>query len=608
MKYLSLVLVLIAVVVFAQLSNVIDSSQAESKSSAQEDYVAGELLVKFKTDAARQQLFSVHSRIGANVAKEFSDLGWQQVVLPADISVAEAIQLYRSESSVAEAQPNFIYRVGAMPNDPSMGNLYGMTKISAPTAWDTTTGSNSVVVAIIDTGINYNHEDLAANVWINPGETAGNGVDDDGNGYADDMNGYDFVFLDGDPADDHSHGSHCAGTIGAVGNNGRGVAGVNWNVRLMALKTHDGAVGASTSVRVISAFNYVRDMKMNRGVNVRVTSNSYGGPPEATSYDQALKDAIDAAGNADILNVFAAGNDNFNNDLTPTYPGSYNSPSILTVAASDQNDAKASFSSYGATSVDVAAPGVAIYSTVLNQGYGNKSGTSMATPHTAGAAALILAQHPTLSAVSLKATLMNTVNTLPAWSSRVLSGGRINVANAIAQPSVCSFGISSTESNFPKEGGNGTFNITGGTNCSSAAFSNQPWVVVTSNPNNGNGSVNYTVLPNDTLASRTATLNVGGQTHTITQSAFAPTSATVSISGRVATSGGRAISRAIVTMTDAQGNMRQAITNPFGYYRFKDVAAGQTIIVSVSAKRYRFAPQVVSLTEGLTELNFFAEP
>ena len=569
--------------------------------------MAGELLVKFKTDAARHESLSIHNRIGASVAKEFADLGWQHVVLPDGVSVAEALQFYRGEQSVAEAQPNFIYRVGAMPNDPSMGSLYGMTKISAPTAWDTTTGSTSVVVAIIDTGINYNHEDLAANMWVNPNETIGNGIDDDGNGYVDDKHGYDFVFLDGDPNDDHSHGSHCAGTIGAVGNNGKGVAGVNWNVRLMALKTHDGVAGASTSVRVISAFNYVRDMKMNRGVNVRVTSNSYGGAPEAASYDQALKDAIDAAGNADILNVFAAGNDNFNNDLTPTYPGSYNSPSVLTIAASDQNDAKASFSSYGATSVDVAAPGVAIYSTVLGQGYGNKSGTSMATPHTAGAAALILAQHPTLSAASLKATLMNTVNTFPAWSGRVISGGRINVANAIAQPSVCSFGISSTGNNFPKEGGSGTFNVTGGPNCGSAAFSDQLWVVVTSNPNNGNGSVNYTVAPNNTLASRTATLNVGGQPYTITQSAFIPTSAMVSVSGRVVASNGRAISRAIVTMTDAQGNMRQAITNPFGYYRFDDVASGQTIVVSVSAKRYRFAPQVVSVNEDLTQLDFFAE-
>ena len=410
MKLVGLLFSLALIVGLIAAANFTPVSSAQSRSAAV--WSDGELLIKFKNESARSELAAMHRRFGASVKAEFPAIRWQHVELPPGLTVGEAIEIYRQNPNVESVQPNFIYRLSTTPDDPRFGELYGMQRIGAPAAWTTTTGSDSVVVAIIDTGINYNHEDLAANVWVNPGETPGNGVDDDANGYVDDLHGIDTVFLDSDPADDHSHGSHCAGTIGGVGNNGKGVAGVNWNVRLMAVKTHDGVAGASTSVRVITAYQYVTMMK-NRGVNIRATSNSYGGAPEAAGYDQALKDAIDAAGRADILNVFAAGNDDFNNDLTPTYPGSYNSPSILAVAASDQTDAKASFSSYGATTVDVAAPGVGILSTVLGQGYGAKSGTSMATPHSAGAAALLSAAHPGLSAASLKATLMNTVDVLP---------------------------------------------------------------------------------------------------------------------------------------------------------------------------------------------------
>jgi hypothetical protein len=601
MKYLLFLIAAVALLIFTETPNFVSSAQAENKSSA-ENYVAGELLVKFKTDEARRESNTIHERIGARVAKEFTDLGWQHVILPEGMRVDEAVRRYKEESSVAEAQPNFIYRINLMPNDPQIGSLYGMMKINAPTAWNTTTGSSSIVVVDIDTGIDYNHEDLAANVWTNPGEIAGNGIDDDANGYVDDIHGYDFNNMDSDPFDGNDHGSHTGGTIGAVGNNGKGVAGVNWNVKVIALKTHTDIVGASTSVMVISAFNYATMMK-NRGVDIRATSNSYGGPPEAGSYDQALKDAIDATGRADILNVFAAGNDDFNNDLTPTYPGSYNSPSILAVAASDSNDNKASFSSYGLTAVDVAAPGVGILSTVPG-GYASFSGTSMATPHTAGAAALLASAHPALSAASLKATLMNTVDVLPQWNGVTVTGGRINVANAIQNPTVCTFGLTQTSRNFPVEGGSGAFNVTAATNCGSAAFSSQPWAVVTSNPNSGNGSVAYTVAPNNTTTARTATLNVGGQTHTITQAGLVPTSATVSVGGRVATSDGTAIPRVVVTMTDGNGNVRQVLTNGFGYYRFDDVETGATYIFDASAKGYEFEAQVVVVLEENENMNF----
>jgi subtilisin family serine protease len=476
-----------------------------------------------------------------------------------------------------------------------------MQKISAPAAWNTTTGSNNVVVAVIDTGINYNHEDLAANVWVNPGEIAANGVDDDLNGYVDDIHGIDTVFLDSDPNDDHSHGSHCAGTIGGVGNNGKGVAGVNWNVRLMAVKTHDGVAGASTSARVMTAFEYVTEMK-NRGVNIRATSNSYGGAPEAASYDPALKDAIDAAGRADILNLFAAGNDDFDNDLTPTYPGSYNSPSILAVAASDRTDAKASFSSYGAANVDVAAPGVGILSAVLGQDYGSKSGTSMATPHTAGAAALVAAAHPNLSASSIKATLMNTVDVLPQWSGVVLSNGRINVAAAIANPTVCTYSLSASASSFPFSGGGGTFNITSGTNCGFAAFSDQPWIVVTSNP--GAGSVQYTVAPNYSLTARTATLIVAGRLYTVTQSGTGPILPSATISGRVLTPDGKGVNKAVVSITDEMGFSRQAITTSTGFYRFENVSTGRSYTLTAEHRRFDFEQRNLILVGNADNVDF----
>ena len=318
--------------------------------------------------------------------------------------------------------------------------MYEMQKISAPAAWDLTTGSQQTVVAVIDTGIKYTHEDLAANMWTNPGEIAGNGIDDDGNGFVDDVYGYDFFYNDSDPLDENGHGTHTAGTIGAVGNNSLGVVGVNWNVRLMAIKIYSASGNGTTSAMLINAYNYVRMMR-ERGVNIRVTNNSYGGCDEACGYDQATKDAIDALGRANVLQVFAAGNNGQNVETTPFYPGSYTSPSILTVAASDQNDNRASFSNYGATSVDVAAPGVSDSQHGQNDGKlrNFKRNFDGFAHTTAGAAALLASQNPNLSAASLKATLINSVDVLSNWNGIVKSGGRINVARALQNQTVCAF-------------------------------------------------------------------------------------------------------------------------------------------------------------------------
>jgi len=399
------------------------------------DYKGGELLVKLRSEASKIEI--ANEQAGNGKPRHNPLMCWHLVRLPQDMSIDEGLTRYRKVPGVEAVQPNFIYRIQATPNDPRFGDLYGMNKIQAPAAWDRTTGSSNVVVAVIDLGVDYNHEDLNVNMWRNPGETGRdslggdkttNGVDDDANGYIDDLYGVDTINHDSDPMDDAGHGTHVAGTIGAVGNNGQGVTGVNWAVRIMAIKSHD-AAGNGTSASVVEAFQYAVIMRQ-RGINVRVSNSSWGGAPEAPAYDQALKDAIDAAGNAGILNVCAAGNSNNNNDSNPFYPASYDSPSILAVAASDQSDNRASFSSYGVTAVDLAAPGVGILSTYRGS-YAFLSGTSMATPHAAGAAALLASYNPSIPMAQLKSALMNNADVLPQWSGLTMTGARLNVSRAL---------------------------------------------------------------------------------------------------------------------------------------------------------------------------------
>ncbi|MCM3872635.1 MAG: S8 family serine peptidase [Pyrinomonadaceae bacterium] len=437
MKLLSSKRVALSLLLMLALMQLGGDSGSTQSLTVQGDYAPGELLVKVHGDNSnpREKL----ARVGLETLASFSTLGWQRVRLPPGMTVEEGLARYRGFSGIERVQPNFIYRTQATPNDPRFLNneLYGLTRIQAPVAWDTSTGNASVVVAVIDLGADYNHEDLSANMWRNPGETgldsggqnkATNAVDDDGNGYVDDVFGVDTINHDSNPLDDGGHGTHVAGTIGATGNNGVGVVGVNWSVRIMAIKSH-GADGNGTSASVVEAFQYAAMMR-RRGINVRVTNNSWGGAPEAANYDQALKDAIDAAGNAGILNVCAAGNSGRDNDAMPFYPASYESPSIIAVAASDQNDNRAGFSSTGATSVDLAAPGVSILSTFPGS-YVSLSGTSMATPHVSGAAALLWAHAPYLTVSQVKESLTNSVDVLPQWAGLTVTGGRLNLARAV---------------------------------------------------------------------------------------------------------------------------------------------------------------------------------
>lgn len=321
---------------------------------------------------------------------------------------------------VVAVERNMEYQKDIVPNDPQFGSLYGMSIIQAPEAWDVHTGTGQVVVAVIDEGVDINHEDLAANIWTNTAEIPNNGVDDDGNGFVDDVNGWNFFdnnnqVYGGNPSQD-THGTHVSGTIGAVGNNGVGVVGVSWNVQIMPLKFL-GPFGGSTA-DAIAAIEYATMMGAD------IISASWGGG----GFSLALKNAIEAFGG---LFVAAAGNSGINTDISPHYPSSYDSPNIISVASTTSTDARSSFSNFGATSVDLGAPGSSILSTYPADSYATISGTSMATPHVSGAAALILSHDPTLTTAQLKARILDNVDPVSSMQGITVSGGRLNVFKAI---------------------------------------------------------------------------------------------------------------------------------------------------------------------------------
>ncbi len=452
-----------------------------------EPHAPDQVIVAFQPGAAAADRAAARSAAGARASERLSPLATDAEVLTlsAGRGVEQAIAALEHNPNVRYAEPNYLLQATSTSDDPyfTNGSLWGMYGdesspanqygSAAAEAWALgSTGSRAVAVVVIDEGIQITHPDLAANKWINPGEIAGNKIDDDKNGYVDDINGWDFYsnnasIYDG-PGDDH--GTHVAGTIGAVGGNGVGVAGVNWNVTLISAKFL-GPSGGYTS-DAAEALYYARALKTRTAfpVNVVATSNSWGGG----GYSKTLLDAINAAGRAGILFVAAAGNDGLDIDVLPSYPAGYTCDAggwdcVVSVAAINSTGALASWSNYGATRVDLGAPGVGIWSTVPTSSYASYSGTSMATPHVSGAAALCASASKNLRGADLRTALLSTTAT-PSLAGNTVTGGRLDLDKMAG---TCGFGTSqSTQPSIvgftPTSGPVGTTVTISGTNLAGA--------------------------------------------------------------------------------------------------------------------------------------------
>jgi subtilisin family serine protease len=403
-----------------------------------------EVLVKFKSGLSLASLETLSARFNDRIEDRIENApGWTAIDDLDDANAADTVAQYRALPEVEYAEENYEITlpdaidsslVPVFPHDPQFSDQWALSNsgqrggkqgadISATLAWATTTGSEDVVVAVLDSGVDYNHEDLKPNMWTRP-----DSMDpylDAELGSADDTYGFNAIDNASDPMDENGHGTHCAGIIGAEGENDLGIAGVNWKVRIMPLKFMN-AGGYGTTKDAVEAINYVINRK-KAGVNVRIISASWG----STQKSRALEEVIRKAYEADILFVAAAGNSSVNNDRSPHYPSSYDVPNVVSVAALDRNDQLASFSNWGAKSVAMAAPGVDILSTWLGNAYEEKSGTSMATPVVSGVAALIVAEHPRMSVDELRKKLLASSDPIVALKGKTVTGGRVNAAKAL---------------------------------------------------------------------------------------------------------------------------------------------------------------------------------
>ncbi len=405
--------------------------------------VPDELIVGYVAGATPGAQERARGRAGAVraervVAAQADRAEVERVKLPAGTARATAIRELESDPAVAYAEPNWIYTHQATASDPFVtdGRLWGAYgDISAPAnqygsqaaeAWTRgNTGSASVYVGVIDEGIQFDHPDLDANVWVNPFDAA-DGVDNDKNGYVDDVRGWDFangdatIYDGGTRGSLDDHGTHVSGTIAAEANNDAGLAGVTWSTKLISGKFLGRRGGALSDA--VKAVDYFTKLKTDRGLNIVATNNSWGGG----GFAQSLLDAITRANKANILFIAAAGNSGTNNDTTASYPSNYDVPNVIAVAAIDKTGGLASFSQFGAKTVDIGAPGVDVWSTTAYNGYSTYNGTSMATPHVTGAAALYAASHPGANAATIKSAILTSAVPTASLSGKTVTGGRLN--------------------------------------------------------------------------------------------------------------------------------------------------------------------------------------
>ncbi len=425
------------------------------------EFAPGEILVRFRSEAAakgQERLDTLRAADGGrNVAVALERFGGSDLLgglrlarVPAEETL-RAVEAFSARADVLYAEPNYLRRASAAPNDTRYADQWALKNtagadINAEAAWDATTGGTSVVVGVVDTGVDIGHRDLKENVFVNTAETPGNNLDDDGNGFADDVSGFDFVgannpsVFDGATAD--AHGTHVAGIVGARGNNAAGVAGVNWQVRLLPIKVI-GSDGTGKDSDILEGYQYALSMKQ-RGVNLRVLNNSYSGQ----GFSQTLRDAVAELNAAGILFVASAGNERMNNDVVPVYPGGYELPNVVSVAATDKIGGPASeFTNRGPQTVHVAAPGSAVLSTTP-RGYGGLglkpeyteadgstyslfSGTSMAAPHVAGAAALASAAAPSVPLAQLRAAVVYNGDEAGGLFNTSNGARRLNASKAV---------------------------------------------------------------------------------------------------------------------------------------------------------------------------------
>lgn len=430
------ILTAVSLALFLSVSPLLGESNLYAAQQVRPEFVPDEILVKFREGSAPAALDNALKQVNGRLLKKFRMLPLlHHFKVPPD-TVKAAVSMLKTLPEVEYAELNYLRYPDVVPSDARFSELWAMNNtgqtggtidadMDAAEAWDITTGNPNQAVAVIDSGVDMAHPDLASNIYTNPGEIAGNGIDDDANGFIDDVNGWDFSHNDNNPADSDAvcggHGTHVSGTIGAKGNDGIGVAGVNWDVKIMPLKifrTYYFVLCSASSSDIIAAIDYAAMM------GVRVSNNSYG----SSNFSQAESDAIKASKS---VYVVAAGNEGVNNDATPSYPANYNLPNIISVAAVDHNDAKPSWSNYGVLTVDLAAPGASILSTTPNNTYSLFDGTSMATPHVAGSVALLMGYDTLLTNNEVKWRILKGTDykALP-----VATGGRLNINNTLLLP------------------------------------------------------------------------------------------------------------------------------------------------------------------------------